>query len=106
MSKLADSLAVLRETEYRKLFFGQAASVVGVMFTLVALPFAVLEIGGTATDIGLVEAANLVPLAVFVLVGGVLVSVFQLSWRDVRSPKDMGPRTPAAEEPSVATAAP
>jgi MFS family permease len=71
MSKLADSLAVLRETEYRKLFLGQATSVVGVMFTVVALPFAVLEIGGTATDIGIVEAANLVPLAVFVLIGGV-----------------------------------
>jgi MFS family permease len=41
------------------------------MFTVVALPFAVLEIGGSATDIGIVEAANLVPLAVFVLVGGV-----------------------------------
>ena len=71
MSKLADSLAVLRETEYRKLFLGQATSVVGVMFTVVALPFAVLEIGGSATDIGIVEAANLVPLAVFVLIGGV-----------------------------------
>ena len=41
------------------------------MFTVVALPFAVLEIGGTATDIGIVEAANLVPLAVFLLIGGV-----------------------------------
>jgi MFS family permease len=71
MAKLSDSLSVLRETEYRKLFFGQASSVIGVMFTVVALPFAVLEIGGTATDIGIVEAANLVPLAVFVLVGGV-----------------------------------
>jgi MFS family permease len=71
MSALSESLSVLRETEYRKLFFGQATSVVGVMFTVVALPFAVLEIGGSATDIGIVEAANLVPLAVFVLVGGV-----------------------------------
>jgi MFS family permease len=71
VSKLADSFSVLHETEYRKLFLGQATSVVGVMFTVVALPFAVLEIGGTATDIGIVEAANLVPLAVFVLVGGV-----------------------------------
>lgn len=71
MGRLSDSVAVLRETEYRKLFFGQATSVVGDMFTVVALPFAVLEIGGSATDIGLVEAANLIPLAVFVLVGGV-----------------------------------
>jgi MFS family permease len=71
VSRVADNVAVLREPEYRKLFLGQATSVVGVMFTVVALPFAVLEIGGTATDIGLVEAANLVPLAVFLLVGGV-----------------------------------
>jgi MFS family permease len=64
-------LGVLTETEYRKLFFGQAVSVVGTVFTTVALPFAVLDIGGTATDIGIVEAANLVPLLVFLLVGGV-----------------------------------
>ena len=71
MSRLADNFAALRESEFRKLFFGQATSVVGVMFTVVALPFAVLEIGGTATDIGIVEAANLVPLTVFLLIGGV-----------------------------------
>ena len=71
MGRLTDNLAALREAEYRKLFLGQATSVVGVMFTYVALPFAVLEIGGTATDIGIVEAANLVPLAVFLLIGGV-----------------------------------
>lgn len=71
MTRLADNIAALREPEFRKLFLGQATSIVGVMFTVVALPFAVLEIGGTATDIGIVEAANLVPLAVFLLIGGV-----------------------------------
>ncbi len=71
MSRLSDNIAALREPEFLKLFLGQAASVVGVMFTVVALPFAVLSIGGSATDIGIVEAANLVPLALFLLVGGV-----------------------------------
>jgi MFS family permease len=71
VTRLADNAAALREPEFRKLFLGQATSVVGVMFTVVALPFAVLEIGGSATDIGIVEAANLVPLAVFLLIGGV-----------------------------------
>jgi MFS family permease len=71
VSKLADNVAALREPEFRKLFLGQATSIVGVMFTVVALPFAVLEIGGSATDIGIVEAANLVPLAIFLLIGGV-----------------------------------
>lgn len=71
MSRLRESLAALGEPEFRKLFLGQAISVVGVMFTVVALPFAVLEIGGSATDIGIVEAAYIIPLTVFVLFGGV-----------------------------------
>jgi MFS family permease len=68
---LGNSLAALGEPEFRKLFIGQATSVVGSMFRVVALPFAVLAIGGTATDIGIVEAAGLIPLVVLVLLGGV-----------------------------------
>ena len=71
MGRTLDSLAALGEPEFRKLFIGQATSVVGSMFRVVALPFAVLAIGGTATDIGIVEAAGLIPLALLVLVGGV-----------------------------------
>jgi len=71
VSSLADNLAALREPEFRKLFFGQAASVVGSMLTIVALPFAVLAIGGTATDIGIVEAAYFLPMVLMVAVGGV-----------------------------------
>jgi MFS family permease len=71
VSSLSDNLAALREPEFRKLFFGQAASVVGTMLTVVALPFAVLEIGGTATDIGIVEAAYFLPMVLMVAVGGV-----------------------------------
>jgi MFS family permease len=71
VARLGDSLAALGEPEFRKLFIGQATSVVGSMFRVVALPFAVLAIGGTATDIGIVEAAGLIPLVVLVLLGGV-----------------------------------
>jgi MFS family permease len=71
MSWIDRNLAALTEAEFRKLFLGQAISVVGTMLTIVALPFAVLSIGGSATDIGLVEAANLVPMAIMLLVGGV-----------------------------------
>ena len=71
MTRLREGLAALGEPEFRKLFLGQAISVVGVMFTVVALPFAVLEIGGSATDIGIVEAAYIIPLTVFLLFGGV-----------------------------------
>ena len=71
MSRFVHTLGALTEPEFRKLFIGQATSVVGSMFRVVALPFAVLAIGGSATDIGLVTAASLIPLLVLVLVGGV-----------------------------------
>src|SRR3954470_6017036 len=38
----------------------------------VVLPFAVLAIGGSVTDVGLVAAAQFVPFAVFGLIGGVV----------------------------------
>lgn len=64
---------VLRDEEqFRLLFLGQALSVVGDRMTQVVLPFAVLAIGGSATDVGLVAAAGLAPFVVLSLVGGVL----------------------------------
>ncbi len=71
MARLSDNFSALREPEFRKLFIGQAASIAGTMLTLVALPFAVLAIGGSATDIGLVEAAYILPMALMIVVGGV-----------------------------------
>jgi MFS family permease len=71
VSRVGDNLAALGEPEFRKLFLGQATSIAGVMFTVVAMPFAVLGLGGTATEVGLVEAAYLLPVTVFLLVGGV-----------------------------------
>ena len=71
MTSFRDSVRVLREREFRKLFVGQATSVAGSMLALVALPFAVLEIGGSATEIGIVEAAYMLPMVLAVTVGGV-----------------------------------
>jgi len=45
MARLGDSAAALGEPEFRKLFIGQATSVVGSMFRVVALPFAVRTSG-------------------------------------------------------------
>jgi len=80
VGKLTDSFASLGERQFRLLFIGQAVSVVGSMFRVVALPFAVLAIGGTATDIGIVEAAGLIPLALLVLVGGVWADRLPRRW--------------------------
>jgi MFS family permease len=65
--------AVLREErQFRLLFLGQALSVIGDRMTAVVLPFAVLSIGGSATDVGLVAAAGFVPFIFLGLVGGVV----------------------------------
>jgi MFS family permease len=80
VSTIGNSLSALREPEFRKLFIGQAASMVGTMFRVVALPFAVLAIGGSATDIGIVSAAGLVPLALLVLFGGVWADRLSRRW--------------------------
>lgn len=65
--------AVLREErQFRLLFLGQALSVIGDRMTQVVLPFAVLSIGGSATDVGLVAAAGFLPFIVLGLVGGVV----------------------------------
>src|SRR5437016_4918086 len=53
------------------LFFGQAISAVGDRLVPVALAFAVLSLTGKVTDLGIVIAAQQLPVVVFVLIGGV-----------------------------------
>lgn len=72
MSRLPESLDVLRGREFRLLFSGQAVSVLGDRMVAVALAFGVLEVGGSASDVGLVLAAGVFPLVGSVLVGGVV----------------------------------
>ncbi len=68
----AAGLDVLRIREFRLLFSGQAVSVLGDHIVIVALAFAVLETGGSTSDVGLVLAAGTLPLVATVLVGGVV----------------------------------
>ena len=70
-SKLARLRAPLRAREFRLLFSAQSISLAGDNFTSVALAFAVLDLTGSAADLGLVLAARTVPLVVLVLAGGV-----------------------------------
>jgi MFS family permease len=72
LPRLTESLDVLHRREFRLLFGGQAVSVLGDRMVAVALAFAVLEIGGSASDVGLVLAAAVLPLMGSVLVGGVV----------------------------------
>jgi MFS family permease len=64
-------LGALQERQFRLLFTGQLVSLLGDAFTQVALAFAVLDLTGSATDLGIVFAAKMIPLVGFLLVGGV-----------------------------------
>lgn len=64
--------AVLRdEPQYRLLFGSQVLSVLGDRVTAVALPFAVLSLGGGVTEVAVVSAAQFVPFVVLSLPAGV-----------------------------------
>lgn len=65
------SLGVLREPNFRRLFWGRTISLVGDGISPVAIAFAVLGMGGSATDLGIVIAARSVAVTALVLVGGV-----------------------------------
>jgi len=67
----ASVLGALRERQFRLLFSGQAVSALGDRVVPVALAFAVLDLTGSVSDLGLVLAAQTVPMVAFVLVGGV-----------------------------------
>jgi len=72
MPRLPASLEVLRQRNYRLLLSGQMVSFLGDGMVSVALAFAVLEIGGSASAVGLVLASRAVPLVAGLLVGGVI----------------------------------
>jgi MFS family permease len=62
----------LRSRNYRLYFVGQLTSAIGTGMSSVALSFAVLATHGSASAVGWVMAAQAVPLALFLLVGGVI----------------------------------
>jgi MFS family permease len=67
---------VLREPDYRRLFAGRTISLIGDGMAPIALAFAVLELTGSATDLGLVLASHSVVITALVLAGGVIADRF------------------------------
>jgi predicted MFS family arabinose efflux permease len=63
-------MRVLSEPDFRNLFIGQAASMLGDAIVFVALALYVTEIG-SPTDVGIVLAAATLPLVAFLALGGV-----------------------------------
>jgi MFS family permease len=64
-------VGALREPQFRRYFIGQTTSYLGDGLLPVAIAFAVLDLTGSATDLGLVLTARIVPVVVFLLAGGV-----------------------------------
>ena len=70
--KASELFGALRERRFRLLWFGQATSTLGDGLVPVALAFAVIQtLDGSPTDLGIVLAAQTLPLVAFVLIGGV-----------------------------------
>src|SRR2546428_6576739 len=73
---VSERLGALREPQFRLLWIGQTTSAVGDSFIPLAIAFAVLRLGGSAGDIGLVLAAITLPRVLLILVGGVWADRF------------------------------
>ncbi len=72
-SKFRDGkLGVLAGRDFRRFYVGYSASLLGTAMSSVAIAFGVLGNGGTATDLGVVFAANIVPMIAFMLGGGAI----------------------------------
>ena len=63
---------IFRNRDFRLLWSGEAVSLLGDQFYMIALPWLVLTLTGNAFAIGTVLALVAVPRAVFMLVGGAL----------------------------------
>jgi hypothetical protein len=70
--RLAENLEVLRDGAFRRLLGAAGVSWFGDRMVVIALAFAVLEIGGSASQIGLVLAVRTAALVLSLLFGGVV----------------------------------
>lgn len=71
MRGLLASFDALKERQFRLLWLGQAISALGDALVPLALTFAVLDLTGSAADLGLVFAAMFGARVIFIVAGGV-----------------------------------
>jgi MFS family permease len=72
MTAQTDKAALLRDPNFRWMMSGGAISMLGDQFTLIALPWLVLQLTRDPLTLGLVIAVMGIPRAVFILIGGAL----------------------------------
>jgi MFS family permease len=73
---LADFSVLRRRRDLRLLVFGYTVSLFGTMFTQVALAVQVYDLTGSTVAVGLLGAAEFVPIVLLALVGGALADAF------------------------------
>lgn len=86
--KIKSRSKCLSETNFRRFYIGYSTSLLGTSMSSVAIAFALLDSGGTPVDLGIVFTANIVPMIVFMLGGGVLAD--RLGRRPVMLAADIG----------------
>ncbi len=62
--------SLLRQADFRWFFTGQLVSLLGTSMAPVALAFAVLNASSDTSDLGVILTAHMVPMLVFLVVGG------------------------------------
>jgi len=72
----AGALATLREPNFRFYFLSRVVNGAGSTMAGIALAFAVLEVTDSPTALGVVLAAESIPLVLFLLLGGVIADRF------------------------------
>lgn len=76
MTARGQALATLREPNFRYYFLSRLVNGAGSTMAGIALAFAVLEVSDSPTALGVVLAAESVPLVLFMLAGGVIADRF------------------------------
>ena len=71
ISAMTGLFSVLRHRDFRLLWLAGLASVLGDRIVTVALALFVIDLTGSATDLGFVLAAHAIPLVAFMLIGGI-----------------------------------
>jgi MFS family permease len=69
---VTDVRRVLAHRDFRLLAVGRTVALLGNGLASIALTFAVLDLDGSATDLGIVLAARSIPMVLFLLFGGVI----------------------------------
>ena len=77
--RIPESLAPLREPRFAWFFSARVTSMAGSTMAPIALAFAVLDLTDSASALGIVLAARMIPMVLFLLLGGVLSDRFDRS---------------------------